>query len=51
MYLEPLVVKAHGGKSGGGTQLTARGKALILEFRALEKELTAFLETQSGKIR
>lgn len=50
MYTEPLVIKEHGGKSGGGTQLTQRGKTLILEFRALEKELTLFLEAQSSKI-
>ncbi len=50
MYVEPLVIKEHGGKSGGGTQLTGRGKALILEFRALEKELIVFLEAQSRTI-
>ena len=51
MYAEPLVIKEHGGKSGGGTQLTARGEVLIAEFRALEEELIKFLEGQSGKIR
>ena len=50
MYAEPLVVKEHGGKSGGGTQLTARGRILIVEFRALEKNLAVFLEAQSSKI-
>lgn len=50
MYAEPLVVKEHGGKSGGGTQLTDKGKALITEFRALEKDLAVFLEAQSSKI-
>lgn len=50
MYAEPLVIKEQGGKSGGGTQLTERGKVVILEFRTLEKELTLFLEAQSSKI-
>lgn len=50
MYAEPLVVKEQGGKSGGGTQLTDRGRHLILEFKSLEKELSLFLEAQSSKI-
>lgn len=50
MYAEPLVIKEHGGKSGGGTRLTDRGRNLILEFRSLEKELSLFLEAQSSKI-
>jgi len=50
MHIEPLVTKEHGGKSGGGTQLTARGLQVIDEFRALEKEFIKFLEGQSKKI-
>lgn len=40
---EPLVVRAAGGKGGGGTQLTARGEQLIRTYRALEDEHRRFL--------
>lgn len=40
---EPLVVRAAGGKGGGGTQLTARGEQLIRTYHALEDEHRRFL--------
>ncbi|MFS8976510.1 TOBE domain-containing protein [Cupriavidus necator] len=40
---EPLVVRAAGGKGGGGTRLTARGEQLIRTYRALEDEHRRFL--------
>lgn len=40
---EALVVRAAGGKGGGGTQLTARGEQLIRTYRALEDEHRRFL--------
>ncbi|WP_454734887.1 TOBE domain-containing protein [Cupriavidus necator] len=40
---EPLVVRAAGGKGGGGTRLTARGEQLIRTYRALEGEHRRFL--------
>ncbi|WP_420995462.1 TOBE domain-containing protein [Cupriavidus sp. 30B13] len=40
---EPLVVRATGGKGGGGTVLTARGERLIRTYRALEQEHQRFL--------
>lgn len=40
---EPLVVRATGGKGGGGTLLTARGESLIRTYRALEQEHQRFL--------
>ncbi|MNT30635.1 Molybdenum-pterin-binding protein MopA [compost metagenome] len=40
---EPLVVRAAGGKGGGGTQLTARGEQLIRTYRALEDEHRRFV--------
>lgn len=43
----PLVIKAHGGSHGGGTQLTKQGEAVIAQFRAFEKRLEAFLQQES----
>ncbi|MGO4327417.1 TOBE domain-containing protein [Cupriavidus sp. 2TAF22] len=40
---EPLVVRATGGKGGGGTVLTARGQSLIRTYRALELEHQRFI--------
>lgn len=40
---EPLVIRAAGGKRGGGTQLTARGRRLVEVFRALDAEHQRFL--------
>lgn len=40
---EPLVVRAAGGKGGGGTRLTARGEQLIRTYRALEDEHRRFI--------
>jgi molybdate transport system regulatory protein len=41
---EPLVVRAVGGKGGGGTQLTERGGRLIEVFRLLEREHQRFVQ-------
>lgn len=43
MYEEPLIVKEVGGKSGGGSVVTERGKKLIKSFRRLESEMQRFL--------
>lgn len=43
MYDEPLIVKAVGGKSGGGSVLTERGEKLIADFKLVEKKLVEFL--------
>lgn len=47
---EPLVVRAAGGKGGGGTQLTDRARRLIATFRALESEHRKFMDnlTRAG---
>lgn len=42
---EPLVVRAAGGKGGGGTQLTDRARRLIATFRALESEHRKFMDS------
>ncbi|WP_251864570.1 TOBE domain-containing protein [Achromobacter sp. Marseille-Q4962] len=41
---EPLVLRAAGGKGGGGTQLTDRARALIATFRVLEAEHRKFMD-------
>jgi len=48
MYDQPLIVKAQGGKSGGGSVLTPKGKLLIKEFRVIEQQLVLFLHQSSG---
>jgi molybdate transport system regulatory protein len=40
---EPLVVRAVGGKHGGGTELTARARRLIDVFKALDLEHQRFM--------
>lgn len=51
IYDEPLVVKAQGGKSGGGSVLTPKGKALIALFRKMEKDFAVFLQQASQQIK
>lgn len=41
-----LVVKATGGKNGGGTQLTEKGLSIITQFRELEQKSKDFLAEQ-----
>ncbi|MDW3680245.1 TOBE domain-containing protein [Cupriavidus sp. CV2] len=41
---EPLVVRAAGGKGGGGTVLTERAASLIRTYRVLEHEHRLFIE-------
>lgn len=50
IYDEPLVVKAQGGKSGGGSLLTLKGEALVKLFRQLEKDLSQHLQQASEHI-
>lgn len=47
---EPLVLRAAGGKGGGGTRLTDRARSLIATFRALEAEHRKFMDnlTRAG---
>jgi molybdate transport system regulatory protein len=45
-----LVVRAAGGKGGGGTTLTAKGLRLIDTYRAIEREHQAFLERAGAAI-
>ena len=42
---EALVARAAGGKGGGGTQLTQRGKRLVAAFRLIEEEHRRFLQS------
>jgi molybdate transport system regulatory protein len=41
---EPLVIRAAGGKGGGGTSLTPRAQRLVDTWRLLEREHRRFLE-------
>lgn len=50
MYDEPLVEKEVGGKSGGGSIVTARGKKLIMDFKRIESELALFLDKLSAEL-
>lgn len=50
MFSEPLVIKAQGGKAGGGTRLTEKGKEVIQEFRRIEQELSEFLTSVSDRL-
>ncbi|RDU95088.1 TOBE domain-containing protein [Trinickia dinghuensis] len=47
---EPLVMRAVGGKGGGGTALTPRGHRLIETFHAVEREHRKFIERASAAI-
>lgn len=51
MYDVPLVVKEQGGKHGGGSKLTSKGKEVIKNFRQLEKKLTSFLIKESNNLK
>lgn len=46
----PLVERSTGGKGGGGTHLTERGKRLIASFHRIEQEHQRFLESLSKDI-
>ncbi|CAB3782892.1 Molybdenum-pterin-binding protein MopA [Paraburkholderia caffeinitolerans] len=48
---EPLVVRATGGKGGGGTTLTSRAQRLIATFGAIEREHRHFLERAAQAVR
>lgn len=44
---EPLVARQTGGKGGGGTVLTERGRQLVDNFRIIEREHRRFIEQLS----
>lgn len=48
---EPLVMRATGGKGGGGTTLTPRAQRLIATFGAIEREHRHFLERAAAAVR
>lgn len=50
MFEEPLVIKVQGGKSGGGSQVSAKGMEVIANFRAFEKRFEAFLLSESENL-
>jgi len=48
MYDEPLIVKVKGGRAGGGSELTIKGRQLIKDFKGIETKLTEFLKELSS---
>ncbi|MDO4904262.1 MAG: TOBE domain-containing protein [Lautropia sp.] len=44
---EPLVQRSTGGKGGGGSRLTPRGRRLVDNFRTIEREHQRFMTTLS----
>jgi molybdate transport system regulatory protein len=46
---EPLVARAAGGKGGGGTTLTQRGRQLVENFRKIEEEHQRFVAHLSAQ--
>lgn len=49
MLDQPLVVKAQGGKAGGGTLLTEQGVWVLEQFREIEQRLEQFLQKESDQ--
>ncbi|MDN3491892.1 winged helix-turn-helix domain-containing protein [Winogradskyella bathintestinalis] len=47
---QPVLVKNIGGKNGGGSQVTAYGKSLILQFEILNENCIGFLEQEYKKL-
>ena len=45
---EPLVERLTGGKGGGGTRLTPRGRQLVDNFRIIEREHARYLRQLRG---
>jgi molybdate transport system regulatory protein len=47
---KPLIIQKKGGKSGGGTRLTAEGKNAITTFKKLEKSFKDFAKEASKQL-
>ena len=47
----PLVERVTGGRGGGGTQLTARGVALVASYRAAAEEHLRFVEALNQRLK
>jgi len=45
-----LVIRHRGGVAGGASELTAEGKALLMKYRKVEKDLENFLK-RSNELR
>ena len=43
----PILLARHGGKSGGGTQLTPQGRKLLRDYKRLQKALRATIQRKS----
>lgn len=50
-FHEPVVELAVGGKDGGGAQLTAFGRQLVVDFRAFEEEVDQLAARHFASLR
>ena len=50
-FTEAVVLTAIGGKRGGGAQVTAFGKALVTQFRAMEDKASAAIAEDLARFR
>ncbi|WP_040727770.1 winged helix-turn-helix domain-containing protein [Thiomicrorhabdus sp. Kp2] len=50
MYDEPMIMKLKGGKSGGGSVLTPRGKKIIEDYKLVEQEIEQLLKKLSNRL-
>ncbi len=46
----PILLVRHGGKSGGGTQLTPQGRKLLRDYKRLQKTLRVTIQRKSRLI-
>jgi molybdate transport system regulatory protein len=49
-FKKPLVLAAHGGKGGGGAELTETGRAILALYRQMEAKTSAATRTTAEKI-
>ncbi|SDO15405.1 molybdate transport system regulatory protein [Filomicrobium insigne] len=51
MFEQPVVVKKHGGKAGGGAELTDHGREIVAHYRSVQKLSAEAAATHIRKIR
>jgi molybdate transport system regulatory protein len=51
LFKEPVATTAHGGKTGGGAQLTEFGRSLVRRYRAMEDEAHSALSKHLAALR
>ena len=48
---KPVTTSSIGGKGGGGAELTAYGKSLVIAFESINKNCWTFLDQEISKIK